>query len=108
MRSTPPQRQEGEHPEHRPNYKVPAARPGRPQGAAAVARHRSQVQLLSHQLHSLHQAAPARWTEAALAQHFDLPLGVVQACMCSAYAEGVRAYCYSTLPRAEWRHRIHG
>ena len=89
-----PNRQEGEHPEHRPNYKAPAARPGPPQGAAAVARHRTQVQLLSHQLHLLHHAAPARWTETALAQHFDLPLGIVQACMCSVYAEGVRAYCF--------------
>lgn len=89
-----PNRQEGEHPEHRPNYKAPAARPGPPQGAAAVARHRTQVQLLSHQLHLLHHAAPARWTETALAQHFDLPLGIVQACMCSVYVEGVRAYCF--------------
>ena len=87
-----PDRREGEHPEHRPNYKVPAVRLGPPQGAAAVAQHRTQVQLLSRQLHSLHCAAPARWTEAALAQHFDLPLGVVQACMCHVCAEGLHAY----------------
>jgi len=87
-----PDRRKGEHPEHRPNYKAPAVRLGPPQGAAAVAQHRTQVQLLSRQLHSLHCAAPARWTEAALAQHFDLPLGVVQACMCHVCAEGLHAY----------------